>query len=54
MTDHIMAVFALIMLVAFLSVIPFFVPHPDLIILVVGCMVLAGYDVWRHIAVKRS
>ena len=49
MTDKILAIFALLGLVAFAIVIPIFVPEPDLIILTVGCVLLATYDFWREL-----
>ncbi len=53
MIDRIMAIVGLLMLLAFISVIPIFVPHPDLIVVTLGCAALAGYDVWRSVIVKR-
>mgnify|MGYP007101483072 FL=1 len=52
MMDRVMAVTGLLMLFAFLSVVPIFVPHIDLIIVVAGCALLASYDVWRGIALR--
>ncbi|MDR9412994.1 MAG: hypothetical protein RI552_00005 [Spiribacter sp.] len=54
MTDRIMAVIGLLMLGAFLIVVPLFVPHIDLMIVIGGCAALATYDTWRHIALKRN
>ncbi|WP_159299411.1 MULTISPECIES: hypothetical protein [Spiribacter] len=53
MMDRVMAVIALLMLGAFLLVVPLFVPHIDLMIAMTGCAVLATYDMWRHLALKR-
>lgn len=49
MTDRILAIAALLMLIAFLLVVPLFVPHVDLIIFTVGCVALAGFDFWREL-----
>ena len=54
MMDRLMAITGLLMLFAFLAVVPIFVPHVDLIIVVTGCALLAGYDIWRSIAVRRK
>lgn len=53
MVDRVMAIVAFLMLVAFVSVIPIKVPHLDLIILVIGCVALAGYDMYRQLLMKR-
>ncbi len=53
MTDRIMAIIGLLMLGAFLIVVPIFVPHFDLIAITVGCALLATYDMWRHLVTKR-
>jgi hypothetical protein len=53
MMDRVMAIASLLMLFAFLAVVPIFVPHVDLIIVVVGCAVLATYDVWRSISLRQ-
>ena len=53
MIDRVMAIVGLLMLIAFVVVIPINVPHMDLIILVAGCVALAGYDTWRHVSAKR-
>lgn len=49
MTDKILAIAALIGLIAFLVTVPIFVPHVDLIIFTVGCVVLACFDFWREL-----
>lgn len=49
MTDKILAIVALLGLIAFLVTVPIFVPHIDLIIFTVGCVVLAGFDFWREL-----
>lgn len=54
MIDRVMAVVGLLMLFAFLLVVPLFVPHVDLMLVIAGCGALATYDVWRHIAGKKS
>ena len=54
MMDRVMAIIGLLMLFAFLSVVPIFVPHIELIIVVTGCGLLAGYDVWRNLASQRK
>lgn len=54
MTDRIMAIIGLLMLGAFLIVVPIFVPHPDLIAITIGAAALAGYDIWRHIVAKHK
>lgn len=54
MTDRVMAVIALLMFGAFLVVVPLFVPHVDLMVVIGGCAALATYDTWRHLAGKRS
>ena len=54
MTDKIMAVAALITLIAFLSVVAFFVPDIDLIIVIAVVSVLATYDFWQQLRAKDS
>jgi sterol desaturase/sphingolipid hydroxylase (fatty acid hydroxylase superfamily) len=54
MIDRIMALIGLLMLGAFLVVVPIFVPHLDLIAVIVGCGILATYDMWRHVVGKHS
>ena len=49
MTDRLMAVLAILGLLTFLIVVPLFVPEPDLILLTVGCAVLAAIDFWREL-----
>ena len=46
MTDKIMATIALATLLAFIGVVAWFVPHPDLIGVVVLVGALALYDFW--------
>lgn len=52
-TDRVLAIASLLALIAFLSVVPLFVPHVDLIIFALGCVALAGYDFWRELFRKR-
>jgi len=54
MTDRVMAIIGLLMLGAFLIVVPLFVPHISLIIVVSGCAALATFDVWRHLTGRKS
>ena len=54
MTDKVLAVIALLGLIAFAMVIPIFVPEPDLIILTVGCVLLATYDFWRELFTEKG
>ena len=54
MTDRVMAIIGLLMLFAFLIVVPLLVPHIDLMIVIGACAALATYDVWRHLAGKKS
>ena len=54
MTDKIMAMIGLLMLGAFLIVVPIFVPHLDLIAITIGAGLLASYDIWRHISAKHK
>ncbi|MBS3785772.1 MAG: hypothetical protein KGY57_03075 [Gammaproteobacteria bacterium] len=54
MTDRVMAIIGLLMLFAFLIVVPLLVPHIDLMIVIGACAILATYDVWRHLAGKKS
>jgi hypothetical protein len=49
MLDRILALLALIGLGLFVATVPIFVPDADLIILSVGCMLLAGYDFWSQL-----
>lgn len=49
MTDKILAGVALLGLIAFLITVPIFVPHPDLIIFTLGCVLLAAFDFWREL-----
>lgn len=49
MTDRILALLALIVLALFLSVVPIFVPSPDLILLALLCFLLAAFDFWREL-----
>lgn len=49
MTDRILALLALLALGLFISVVPIFVPSPDLILLAVLCFLLAAYDFWRQL-----
>lgn len=53
MVDRAMAAVAFILFLGFVSVIPIKVPHLDLIILVLGCVALAGYDTYRQLLMKR-
>lgn len=48
-TDKVLAIGALLALIAFLSVVPLFVPHVDLIIFTLGCVALACFDFWREL-----
>ena len=54
MTDKIMAVLALITLIAFLSVVAFFVPDIDLIIVIAVVSGLAIYDFWQQLRARNS
>ena len=54
MTDKIMAVAALITLIAFLSVVAFFVPDIDLIVVIIVVSCLAIYDFWQQLRTKGS
>ena len=47
MTDRIMAVVALLTMITFLGVVAYFVPHLDLIAVIVLVSLLASYDFWR-------
>lgn len=49
MTDKILAIVALLGLIAFLIVVPLFVPHIDLIMFTVACVVLGAFDFWREL-----
>ncbi|MGM0702908.1 hypothetical protein [Halomonas faecis] len=53
MTDKILAVVALCGLIAFLITVPIFVPHIDLILFTLGCVLLAVYDFWNELASRR-
>lgn len=52
-TDRFLAIASLLALIAFLSVVPLFVPHVDLILFTVGCVALAAFDFWRELFHKR-
>ena len=54
MTDKIMAVLALITLIAFLSVVAFFVPDIDLIIVIAVVSAMAIYDFWQQLRTRDS
>lgn len=54
MIDRVMAVIGLMVLFAFLVVVPVMVPHLDLILVISACAALATYDVWRHLVGKQS
>ncbi|MCP5305041.1 MAG: hypothetical protein H6953_06315 [Chromatiaceae bacterium] len=47
MTDKIMAIAALATMIAFLGVVAWFVPEPDLIGVIVFVSLLAVYDFWH-------
>lgn len=49
MTEKILAIVALLGLIAFVIVVPLFVPHIDLIIFTVACVLLAAFDFWREL-----
>lgn len=49
MTDRILALLALVSLALFISVVPIFVPSPDLILLAIFCLLLAAFDFWRQL-----
>ena len=49
MTDRILALLALIGLVAFVIVVPLFVPEIDLIVLAIITVGLAAFDFWRDL-----
>ncbi|MDI5934630.1 hypothetical protein QLQ85_14350 [Halomonas sp. M4R5S39] len=49
MTDKVLAIVALLGLIAFLITVPLFVPHIDLIIFTVMCVLLAAFDFWREL-----
>lgn len=53
MSNKILAAIALFGLAAFLSVVPIFVPRIDLIILTVGCLLMAFYDFWQDVFRRR-
>lgn len=53
MTDRVLAIVALLGLIAFVSTVPLFVPHIDLIIFTVGCVLLAAFDFWRELFRRR-
>ena len=52
MTDKIMAVLALATMIAFLSVVAFFVPDIDLIIVIALVSLMAIYDFWQSLRAK--
>ncbi len=54
MIDRVMAIIGLLVLFAFLIVVPIMVPHLDLIMVISACAALATYDVWRHLVGKHS
>ncbi len=47
MSDKIMAVAALATMIAFLGVVAVFVPHLDLILVILFVSALAAYDFWK-------
>ena len=49
MSDKIMAVLALATMIAFLSVVAWFVPDIDLILVITFVSLLAIYDFWRSL-----
>lgn len=46
MSDRIFAILALAGLVAFLGILPWYVPEPDLIIVVTLVIIIACRDIW--------
>ncbi len=54
MIDRVMSIIGLLMLGAFLIVVPIFVPHLDLIAITLACGLLATYDMWRHLVSKHK
>ena len=53
MTDKIMAVIALATVLSFMGVVAWFVPHPDLIGVIVLVGALAIYDFWDSFRSRR-
>lgn len=53
MTDRIIALLALAGLFTFVGVVVVFVGHIDLIIVVTICCVMAAYDFYRQLFVKK-
>jgi uncharacterized membrane protein len=50
MTDRIIAILALLAFALSISVVPYFVPDLDLIIVIVLCVGFAAYDFWRELS----
>lgn len=49
MTDKVLAAIALLGLIVFLIIVPIFVPHIDLILFTLGCVLLAAFDFWSQL-----
>ena len=49
MIDRILALFALLTMTAFVGVVIFLVPHPDLILISTACVALAWIDFGREL-----
>ena len=54
MIEKATAVIALLGLIAFVSVVPLYVPEPTLIILTIACVLLAAFDFWRQLFRRRK
>lgn len=54
MTDKIMAIAALLTMIGFLAVVAFFVPEPDLILVIALVSAMACYDFWQSFRSKRN
>ena len=44
--DYILGILALVAFIAFASVIAYFVPSPDLVIVIALCSLMAAWDFW--------
>ena len=54
MTDRLVAFFALVVLTVFLGIIVAFVPDPDLAIVSILALAMAGFDFYRSLFAKKQ
>ena len=54
MLDRTLAIFSLLALVAFMGIVTWFVNEPDLWIVVLIVLAMAGYDFWRTLRPRKG